>query len=239
MIKLENLSCTFPGPVHAVKNLSLTIASGETLALLGTSGCGKSTTLKMINGLIRPSKGQVKFDQAPLAYDNIFTTRLQMGYVIQGAALFPHLKVGENISLMGRMLGWDKTKIYVRICELLELVGLEEKQYLNKYPGKLSGGEQQRVGVARALFLDPYVLLMDEPFGALDPITRRQLQDDFLALEGQMNKTIIMVTHDVEEAFKIADRVALMNDGELIQCDTPENLQKNPLNDFVSEFIKQ
>lgn len=238
MIELKNVTCVFDQKISAVSNLNLQIKEGETLALLGTSGCGKSTTLKMINGLLRPTRGQIFFDGAPLDYSAIYAARLRMGYVIQEAGLFPHLTVIKNISIMARMLGWKKEKMRARVRELLELVDLEPNRYLGKYPLQLSGGEQQRVGFARALMLDPPCLLMDEPFGALDPITRNQLQNDFLKLEGLLKKTVVLVTHDVKEAFKLASRIAIMRSGELVQCDTPEKIRNNPANEFVRQFIQ-
>ncbi len=238
MIALQEVTCRFSPQVAAVSNLNLEIRSGETLALLGTSGGGKSTTLKMINGLIRPTSGRVFFEGRPLDYRRIYATRLKMGYVIQEVGLFPHLTVFKNIAIMARMLKWEKEKMESRVVELLDLVGLDPKRYLDKFPSQLSGGEGQRVGVARSLMLDPPCLLMDEPFGALDPITRSQLQNDFLKLEGLLKKTVVLVTHDVGEAFKLADRIALMHQGRLIQCDAPEALRSAPVNEFVREFIK-
>lgn len=237
MIQLKNVYCSFDGNRNAVSGLSLEVREGETLALLGTSGAGKSTTLKMINGLIRPTEGEVFFGERPLDYTAIYAARLKMGYVIQEVGLFPHLDVFKNISIMARMLRWKKTKRLARAEELLELVGLEPKRTLNKYPWQLSGGEAQRVGFARALMLDPPCLLMDEPFGALDPITRRQLQDDYLKLEEKIQKTVVLVTHDVQEAYKLASRIAVMHAGKLVQCDTAEALRQNPANDFVRQFI--
>lgn len=238
MIQLKNVYCSFDGKRDAVSGLNLEVREGETLALLGTSGAGKSTTLKMINGLIRPTEGEVFFGDVPLDYTAIYAARLKMGYVIQEVGLFPHLDVFKNISIMARMLRWEKTKRLARAEELLELVGLEPRRTLNKYPWQLSGGEAQRVGFARALMLDPPCLLMDEPFGALDPITRGRLQDDFLKLEGMLNKTVVLVTHDVKEAFKLSDRIAIMNQGKLVQCDRPEVIQNRPANDFVKQFIQ-
>lgn len=238
MIELKNVTCVFDQKISAVSNLNLHIEPGETLALLGTSGSGKSTTLKMINGLIHPTEGEIFFEGAPLSYSQVYATRLKMGYVIQDVGLFPHLNVFENISIMGRMLGWKKKKREKRAEELLALVGLNAALFWNKYPSQLSGGEAQRVGVARALVLDPPCLLMDEPFGALDPITRGQLQDDFLKLKKRLGKTVVFVTHDVSEALKLADRIALMNQGRLVQCDAPEVLHAQPANDFVKEFLQ-
>lgn len=238
MIEFRNVSHTFDGKRTAVSQLNLKIEMGETLALLGTSGCGKSTTLKMINGLLRPTMGQVFFGDRPLDDTTIYATRLKMGYVIQEVGLFPHLNVFKNISIMARMLKWHKIQMQKRVEELLALVGLEAGRFWEKFPGQLSGGEAQRVGFARALMLDPPCLLMDEPFGALDPITRSQLQDDFLKLEGMLKKTVVLVTHDVKEAFKLADRIAIMNQGRLVQCDTPEKVRNNPANEFVKQFIQ-
>lgn len=239
MIQLKNVSYRFDGNIKAVDHLSLSIAKGETLALLGTSGSGKSTTLKMVNGLIRPTEGKVFFEGRPLDYEAIYTTRLKMGYVIQEAGLFPHLNVFQNIAIMARMLKWPKEGQEARVKELLKLVNLEPARYQNKFPSQISGGECQRVGVARALMLDPPCLLMDEPFGALDPITRKQLQVDFLSLKGRLNKTVVIVTHDVQEALKLAERIAILNQGRLIQCDVAEKILNEPASDFVKEFVQQ
>ena len=238
MIRLEKVNCIFDGALVAVSDLSLHVQAGETLALLGSSGAGKSTTLKMINGLIRPNRGAIFFEGAPLPYHQIYATRLKMGYVIQDVGLFSHLNVFKNISIMARMLGWKMEKRSACVEELLKLMGLEPRRYLEKYPSQLSGGEAQRVGVARALMLDPPCLLMDEPFGALDPITRNQLQDDFLKLKTKLKRTVVFVTHDVSEAFKLADRIAIMNQGRLVQCDAPEKIRQHPANDFVKAFIQ-
>lgn len=208
------------------------------MTLLGTSGCGKSTTLKLINGLIRPTAGTIFFDGAPLDYARIYAARLQMGYVIQEGGLFPHLNVFKNISIMARMLKWDENRMAARVNALLDLVGLDADRFCEKFPSQLSGGEGQRVGVARALMLDPPCLLMDEPFGALDPITRRELQDDFKRLKKALGKTVVFVTHDVAEAFKLADRVAIMSQGKLLQCDAPEVVRKNPHSEFVARFVQ-
>lgn len=238
MIELRDVTYVFDRKISAVSNLNLHIRSGETVALLGTSGSGKSTTLKMVNGLIRPTAGAVYFEGAPLSYEQIYAARLKMGYVIQDVGLFPHLNVFENISIMGRMLGLKKEEREKRVEELLALVGLDSDLFWNKYPSQLSGGEAGRVGVARALMLDPPCLLMDEPFGALDPITRAQLQDDFLKLEGLLKKTVVLVTHDVREAFKLAGRIAILSRGRLIQCDTPETIRSHPANNFVKAFLQ-
>ncbi|OVE80981.1 hypothetical protein BVY03_04805 [bacterium K02(2017)] len=238
MIELKNISHHFQEGTPVLQNINLKISEGETFALLGTSGSGKSTTLKLINGLINPQVGDVSFCGQKLDYQQIFSTRLKMGYVIQSAGLFPHMSVYENISIMAKMLEWDESKKINRVKELLDLVKLDADVFMSKYPLKLSGGEQQRVGVARALMLDPPCLLMDEPFGALDPITRHQLQNDFLNLEKIINKTIVLVTHDVKEAAKLAKRAAILNKGQLIQCDTIENIQNNPATTWVEEFLR-
>lgn len=237
MIRLEDASCHF-GKFCAVSRVNLQVATGETFVIIGTSGCGKSTTLKMINGLIRPTTGLVYLDDEPIDYRTIYSWRLRMGYVIQGAGLFPHLTVHKNISIMARMLKWDRERINKRVSFLLELVGLDERRYANKYPVALSGGERQRVGFARALMLDPPVMLMDEPFGALDSITRDQLQRDFLGLKDKLHKTTVMVTHDLEEAFLFADHLAIMDGGKIIQHDTPDNIRRKPANEFVRKFLK-
>lgn len=241
MIHLRGITLVFSGPtgvVCAIDDLTLRIRDGETLALVGTSGCGKSSTLKTINGLLCPTRGAVFFDGERLNASNVFAARLRMGYVIQGGALFPHLTVRENIAIMAKILGWPKCQTAEWVSRLFDLVGLDEKRFADQYPLALSGGEQQRVGVARSLMLDPPCLLMDEPFGALDVITRHQLQNDFARLKQKLKKTVVFVTHDLEEAFKLADRVAVMHRGKLLQCDSPEKIRNQPANDFVEEFLR-
>ena len=222
----------------AVDDITLEIPAGEIVMLVGPSGCGKTTTMKMINRLIEPTSGRIFIGDEDVTDQNPDQLRRHIGYVIQGAGLFPHYSVGQNIALVPRLLGWDKGRIRARVDELLDLVGLEPDQFRDRYPRQLSGGQQQRVGVARALAADPPVLLMDEPFGAVDPITRQRLQDELLRLQDELRKTIVFVTHDFDEAVKLGDRIAILQVGsELVQYDTPERILANPANEFVEGFV--
>ena len=236
MIKVHQLSKVFD-KVKAVDGISFEVPEGENLVLLGTSGCGKTTTLKMINRLIEPSGGQIFIDGKNIMDQPPEELRRGLGYVLQNNGLFPHYTVAENIAVVPQLLKWDKAKTDKRIHELLEKLHLS-KDYLNKYPNQLSGGQQQRVGLARALVADPPVLLMDEPFGALDNVTRAKIQQEFKALDELKRKTIIMVTHDVQEAFELADRICLMDQGKIVQAGTPAELLFNPKNTFVRNFLK-
>lgn len=220
-----------------VRNVSLDVNAGETCVLLGPSGSGKSTLLKMVNRLVEPDEGEILFNNKLVTEYNPIELRRQIGYVVQSIGLFPHLTVEENISILLKHLGWKKSEIKERVEYLLNFIGLEPSIYRRKYPSQLSGGEAQRVGVARALSADPPVLLMDEPFGALDPVTRRRLQDEFALLKEKLNKTIIFVTHDVYEAVILADRIALIREGKLIQYADPLTLYQNPASDFVEKFL--
>ncbi|HUF49096.1 MAG TPA: ATP-binding cassette domain-containing protein [Vicinamibacterales bacterium] len=241
MIALEAVSCTFDragaDPVHAVRALSLDVAPRETLALLGPSGCGKTTTLRLINRLIDPSAGRIVVDGVDAATVDPVRLRRRMGYVVQTGGLFPHMTVRQNIGLLCRLEGWSTTRTRSRVDELLQLVGLEARAMVDRYPAELSGGQRQRVGVARALALDPDILLLDEPFGALDPITRHRLQEEFKAIERLVNKTMVFVSHDLEEAFLLADRVALLKDGRLVQVGTPDELRERPADSWVTRFL--
>jgi len=238
VIRIEGLAKTFPGAAApAVAALDLTIAAGETCVLIGPSGCGKTTTLRMINRLIEPSAGRVLFDGVDIARQEPAHLRRRMGYVIQQVGLFPHFTVGENIAVVPRLIGWPKDRIAARIEELLTLVGLDPARFRDRYPRQLSGGERQRVGVARALAADPQVLLMDEPFGALDPITRAAMQAEFLGILRRLAKTVVLVTHDIAEAVLLGDKIALMRAGRLVQCATPEAMLARPADDFVAEFV--
>ena len=222
----------------AVDNISMEIPAGEIVMLVGPSGCGKTTTMKMINRLIEPTSGRILIGDEDVTHGDPDQLRRRIGYVIQGAGLFPHLTVADNIAIVPRLLKWDKTRIAARVDELLDLVNLDPAQYRDRYPRELSGGQQQRVGVARALAADPPVLLMDEPFGAVDPITRQRLQDELLRLQDELRKTIVFVTHDFDEAVKLGDRIAILAQGsELVQFDTPEQILANPANDFVRDFV--
>jgi osmoprotectant transport system ATP-binding protein len=236
MIDLKNVSKKY-GETVAVDNLNLEVKTGEICVLIGPSGCGKTTTLKMINRLIEPSSGQILIDGRDSSRLKAFELRRGIGYAIQSVGLFPHLTVAENIAVVPKLLGWQKPKIEARVTELLELIGLEPNRYANTYPKALSGGQAQRVGVARALAADPSVLLFDEPFGAVDPLTRERLQNEFLALQQRLKKTVVFVTHDIDEAIKLSDRIAIMKDGKLEQYATPEEMLEQPANDFVRDFI--
>ena len=227
-----------PNSAPAVDNITLEIPAGEIVMLVGPSGCGKTTTMKMVNRLIEPTSGRIFIGDDDVTRRNPDELRRHIGYVIQGAGLFPHLTVSDNIAIVPRLLKWDKKRISSRIDELLDMVNLEPAQYRDRYPRELSGGQQQRVGVARALAADPSVLLMDEPFGAVDPITRQQLQDELLRLQEELRKTIVFVTHDFDEAVKLGDKIAILQQGSKIaQYDTPEEILANPADDFVRGFV--
>ncbi|MGE8204693.1 ABC transporter ATP-binding protein [Heyndrickxia sp. NPDC080065] len=237
MIKFENVSKRYQDDTVAVESLNLEIKKGEFFVLIGPSGCGKTTTLKMINRLIPLSDGTIFIDGKKISEYDIHELRWNIGYVLQQIALFPHMTIEENIMIVPEMKRWDKKKMGKRVDELLEMVGLEPEKYKNRKPNELSGGQQQRVGVIRALAADPEIVIMDEPFSALDPISREKLQDDLIKLQKDIKKTIVFVTHDIQEAFKLADRIALMKDGEIVQIGTPNELLHHPNNEFVKEFI--
>ncbi|GAB4285120.1 MAG: ABC transporter ATP-binding protein [Coriobacteriia bacterium] len=236
MIRLENVTKRF-GEKTAVDGLTLEVPEGEVCVLIGPSGCGKTTTLRMVNRLIEPTSGRIMVNGRDVMSMRPEELRRGLGYVIQSIGLFPHLTVAENIAVVPRLLDWDKARIATRASELLSLVGLEPDAYLAKYPRQLSGGEAQRVGVARALAADPPVLLMDEPFGAVDPLNRERLQAEFGRIQRELHKTVMFVTHDIDEAIRLADRVAIMRDGRLQQYDTPENVLNRPANKFVHDFV--
>ena len=236
MISLENVSKRY-GELYAVKDLSFTVEQGEFCCLIGPSGCGKSTTLKMVNRMIEPSGGTITVAGEDIAESSPEKLRRSMGYVIQSIGLFPHMTVTDNIRVVPRLLGWEEEKSRKRAMELLELFELAPAEFADKYPSELSGGQAQRVGVARALAADPKILLMDEPFGALDPINREHLQDRFLAIQSELKKTILFVTHDIDEAVRLGSKVALLRDGELVQYDSPETLLSSPVNSFVKKFV--
>ncbi len=238
-ILLDGVTKQYSGQSRpAVDNVTLEIPAGEIVMLVGPSGCGKTTTMKMINRLIEPTSGRIFIGEDDVTQRDPDQLRRHIGYVIQGAGLFPHLTVRENISIVPRLLKWDKARIAARVDELLDLVNLDPAQYGDRYPRELSGGQQQRIGVARALAADPPVLLMDEPFGALDPITRQRLQDELLRLQEELRKTIVFVTHDFDEAVKLGDRIAILQVGsEIVQYDTPEQILNNPADDFVRSFV--
>ncbi len=238
-IRLESLAKRFHGQHEAaVDDLSMEIPEGEIVILVGPSGCGKTTTMKMINRIIEPSSGRIFLDEEDVTDVNPDQLRRRIGYVIQQIGLFPHLTIADNIATVPKLLGWDKKRISERVDELLETVGMDPGDYRNRYPKELSGGQRQRVGVARAMSADPDVMLMDEPFGAIDPITRDRLQNEFLRLQEQIKKTIIFVTHDIDEAIKMGDRIAILREqSHIAQFDTPERILVNPADDFVADFI--
>ncbi|GAA4246870.1 ABC transporter ATP-binding protein [Dactylosporangium darangshiense] len=237
-IALDRLRKVYPDGTVAVGELSLEIGSGEVTVLIGPSGCGKSTVLRMVNRLIEPSGGRILIDGAEVTAADPVQLRRTIGYVIQNVGLFPHQTVRANVGTVPRMLGWDRRRIAERTDELLELVGLSPEQYAGRYPHELSGGQRQRVGFARALAADPKVLLMDEPFSAVDPINRGRLQDEFLRLRAAVRKTTILVTHDLQEAIKLGDRIAVLSDhAQLQQYATPAELLARPGNDFVERFV--
>jgi len=236
MIAVEHVSKLFKG-VTAVDDISFIAYEEETMVLLGTSGCGKTTTLKMINRLIEPSEGSILLNGENINAQPPEILRRSIGYVLQNIGLFPHYTVAENIGVVPKLLKWDHQKIKTRTKELLEELQMPPDKYLSVYPDQLSGGQQQRVGFARALIANPPVLLMDEPFGALDPVTRKNIRKDFLQLAGFKRKTIIMVTHDIPEAFELGDRICLMDKGKIVQAGTPADLLFRPTNDFVKIFF--
>lgn len=237
MIRFDGVWKEFGEGTVAVRDLSLEVVEGETLVLLGTSGSGKTTTMKMANRLIEPTRGTITIGGRDIMGQNPVALRRTIGYAIQHIGLFPHMTVGENIAVVPSLLGWSPTRTDERIEELLRLVGLDPRLYRDRYPAQLSGGQKQRIGVARSLAADPPIVLMDEPFGALDPITREQLQNEFLELESTIRKTIIFVTHDVFEAVKMGDRVAILDHGELQQVAPPLELVEHPANEFVDAFL--
>ena len=237
MITFDQVSKTYSGGVEAVRDLSLEVAEGETLVLLGTSGCGKTTTLKMVNRLIEPTSGRILIRGHDIMAGDPIALRRGIGYAIQNIGLFPHMTVADNIAVVPRLLGWGADRIAGRIEELLTMVGLEPGDFRARFPAQLSGGQRQRVGVARALAADPPIVLMDEPFGALDPITREQLQAEFMDLEDRLKKTVLFVTHDIFEAVKLGDRIALIDGGRLQQLATPAEIVESPANEFVDQFL--
>ena len=236
MISLEHLTKRYAEKL-AVDDLTFEVSDGDVAVLIGPSGCGKTTTLRMINRLIEPTSGRVLIDGVDAKSLKPEELRRHIGYAIQSVGLFPHLTVAENIATVPRLLGWKRERTEARGAELLELVGLDPKQYAEKYPRQLSGGEAQRIGVARALAADPPVLLMDEPFGAVDPLTRDRLQVEFAKIQRELKKTVVFVTHDVDEAIRLADKIALMRAGHLEQYDSPETLLDHPATKFVHDFV--
>ncbi|HLN76212.1 MAG TPA: ABC transporter ATP-binding protein [Nocardioidaceae bacterium] len=238
MIRLDGVGKTYPDGTVAVHDLDLDVPKGSVVCLVGPSGCGKSTTLKMVNRLIEPTNGTITLDGRDVTRVDAVALRRHIGYVIQQIGLFPHQTIRTNVATVPTLLGWDKRRANERADELMSLVGLEPAVYGDRYPDQLSGGQRQRVGVARALAADPPVLLMDEPFGAVDPINRDKLQDEFLRLQRDLHKTVMLVTHDIDEAVKLGDRVAVFAPGgRLVQYDVPAQVLGRPADDFVAEFV--
>ena len=238
MIRLENVSKTFPGAARpAVDRLDLEVPNGTTCVLIGPSGCGKTTTMRIVNRLIEPTSGRIVVEGQDVTRADPVELRRRIGYVIQQVGLFPHMTIAENVATVPRLLGWPAERTAKRVEEMLSLVGLEPDQFLGRHPRHLSGGQRQRVGVARALAADPPVLLMDEPFGAVDPIVRAGLQAELLAILRRLAKTVIFVTHDIDEAVRMGDLIAIMKDGALVQCDPPERLLAAPKDAFIAEFV--
>jgi osmoprotectant transport system ATP-binding protein len=239
MIEFRGVSKTYAGSESPVVNdLSFEILEGEICVLVGPSGCGKTTTMRMVNRLIEPTEGEIFIAGEPNTAMSGTQLRRKIGYAIQQIGLFPHRTIAENIATVPSLLGWDKRRIRERVDQLLELVGLDPDDYRGRYPAELSGGQQQRVGVARAMAADPPIMLMDEPFGAVDPITRERLQDEFLNIQHDIKKTIVFVTHDIDEAIKMGDKIAILKQGGfLAQYDTPEYILSNPNSEFVASFV--
>ncbi|HLR79450.1 MAG TPA: ABC transporter ATP-binding protein [Bacillota bacterium] len=237
MIKFSNVSKSYSTHIKAVDSLYLHIPKGEFFVLIGPSGCGKTTTLKMINRLIDASSGEIVIDGQPIGDYDIHELRWEIGYVLQRIALFPHMTIAENIATVPELKRWSKEKTYRRVNELLDMIGLDPATYRNRMPDELSGGQQQRIGVVRALAADPSIVLMDEPFGALDPMSRKKLQNDIVHLQRAIKKTIVFVTHDMDEALKLGDRVGIMRGGKMVQIGTPEEIIQHPADPFVQKFI--
>jgi osmoprotectant transport system ATP-binding protein len=238
MIRLENVSKTFPGSARpAVDRLDLDVPDGTTCVLIGPSGCGKTTTMRIVNRLIEPTSGRIVVEGQDVTRADAVELRRRIGYVIQQVGLFPHMTIAQNVATVPQLLGWPGRRITQRVEEMLSLVGLEPAQFLGRYPRHLSGGQRQRVGVARALAADPPVMLMDEPFGAVDPIVRAGLQAELLGILRRLAKTVIFVTHDIDEAIRMGDLLAIMKDGRLVQCASPEALLSAPKDAFVADFV--
>lgn len=237
VIRFERVSKVYADGTRAVDDVSFEIEQGECVTFVGPSGCGKTTTVKLLNRLVEPTSGTIYLNGQDTAKVDVISLRRSIGYVIQDVGLFPHMTVAENIALVPRLIGWPESKRESRTDELLNLVGLEPGAFRNRYPLQLSGGQRQRVGVARGLAADPPVILMDEPFGALDPITRAQLQDEFLRLRSRLKKTILFVTHDIDEAIKLGDRIAVMRNGKIVQFAPPATILKAPADPFVKDLV--
>ncbi|SQI40974.1 Glycine betaine/L-proline transport ATP-binding protein ProV [Leminorella richardii] len=243
MITLENLTKAFKQKngqtFNAVNNVNLHVPEGEMCVLLGPSGCGKTTTLKMVNRLIKPTSGRILIDGEDTSGMDTVTLRRNIGYVIQQIGLFPNMTIEENITIVPRMLGWDSKACKERAAELMNMVALDPGRFLKRYPKEMSGGQQQRIGVIRALAADPPVLLMDEPFGAVDPINRESIQNEFQEMQRTLKKTVMLVSHDIDEALKLGDRIAIFRKGQIVQCATPDELLAKPSDEFVGSFVGQ
>ena len=237
MVELKNISKSYDGKSNIIENLNLTINDGELIVLVGESGCGKTTTMKMLNRLIEPTSGEILLNGKNIRSVDKIELRRNIGYVIQNVGLFPHITIEENIATVPLLCKQDKNKVAEKVKSLMKMVGLPYEKYSQRYPKELSGGQKQRVGVARALANDPDLILMDEPFSALDPITREQLQNELLRLHDELGKTIVFVTHDIDEAIKLGDKIAVMQNGKVVQFDNPEEILKNPINEFVETFV--
>ena len=237
MIKFDGVTKIYSSQTVAIEDISFEVERGTTTVFVGPSGCGKTTTMTLVNRLEDPTEGTVYYDGTDVQNLDKVDLRRRIGYVIQEIGLFDHMTVGENIATVPELRGWDRERIDERVDELLELMDLPPETYRDQYPAELSGGQQQRIGVARALAADPDVILMDEPFGALDPITREELQDEFLDIQEEIDTTILFVTHDINEALKMGDKIAIFDVGELVQYGTPQEILKDPANEFVEEFI--
>jgi osmoprotectant transport system ATP-binding protein len=237
VVRFENVSKVYPGGTRAALNLNLHIERGEFVCLIGPSGCGKTTTMKMINRLHEPTSGKIFVGGKDIMHMDAVELRRSIGYVIQQIGLFPHMTIAQNVDLVPKLLGWDAARRTARVDELMPLVGLDPELFRDRYPKELSGGQQQRVGVIRALAAEPDLILMDEPFGALDPITREALQDELKRLHAKLKKTVVFVTHDMDEALKLADRIVVMKEGCIHQVATPEELLRNPKDEFVAQFV--
>lgn len=237
MISFKHVSKSYNGTDKAVNDVDFEVEKGEIVIFLGPSGCGKTTLLRMVNRLETISEGSILVNGEDIGQLNVIELRRKIGYVIQSNGLFPNMNIEENVTIVPDLLGWDKKKKHNRYTELMKLIGLDPKEFRKRFPNELSGGQQQRIGVIRALAADPPVMLMDEPFGALDPLIREKIQDEFLQIQREVKKTILFVSHDIDEAIKMADKIVLMRDGEIMQYGTPSDILIHPKNEYVSQFI--
>lgn len=237
MIQFKEVSKVYENHHKALHDINIHVNAGEIMVLIGPSGCGKTTTMKMMNRLIEPTEGKIYIQGRDISKEDPVQLRRNIGYVIQHVGLLPHMTIAENVALVPKLKKWDVQRYTQRVAELMNMVNLDPDVYGNRYPAELSGGQQQRVGVIRAMAADPPIILMDEPFSALDPISREQLQDELVRLQETIHKTIIFVTHDIDEALKIANRICIMNQGQIVQLDTPERILRHPADDFVKNFI--